>query len=99
MSLATQKQDASEAQYMLSPGQPFLSEDGVPQSDLDPTGATHSTTESAPTPATSTSATVSQSSSRSLTKVAIAGIAGSGVVAVVLSRALLFLLEWQKRML
>ena len=99
MSLATQKHDASETQYMLAPGQPFPSEGGVPQGDVDPTGATHSTTESAPTPATSTSATVSESSSRGLSEVAIAGIASSGVVAVVLSGASLFLLGRQKTML
>lgn len=36
VSLARQKQDASNAQYMLAPGQPFPSEDEVPAGDVNP---------------------------------------------------------------
>ena len=101
VSLAKQKQDASEAQYMLAPGQPFPSKDGVPQGDIDPIGANHSTTAIGTATGTSTSSAVygATSYSHGLSEGAIAGIAIAGVVGVLLFGALLFLLGRHKTML
>lgn len=86
VSLATQKQDAAESQYMLAPGQPFPSEGGVPNGDVNPTSSTSSNTSSAPAASSSAPA-----KSNKLSSGAIAGIVVAAVVIFILASALFFL--------
>ena len=104
VSLATQKEDASNAQYMLAPGQPFPSEAGVPSGDVNPgTNANATTSQSSSTQATTSSAAyasdTADASSQKLSTGAIVGIVIAGVAVAVLVGALFFLLGRQKTML
>ncbi len=87
VSLATQRQEASESQYMLAPGQSFPSEGGIPTGDVDPVAKSTTVSLSAPTTSSSSvarpSATVTASSHR-LANGTIAGIVIAGVVGVLL---------------
>ena len=104
VSLVTQKEDASNAQYMLAPGQPFPSEAGVPSGDVNPgTHASATTSQSSSTQATASSAAyashTTNASSPKLSTGAIVGIVIGGVAVAVLIGALFFLLGRQKTML
>ena len=104
VSLATQKQDASNAQYMLAPGQPFPSEEGVPSGDVNPGSSTNAATSSSPSAQATKSSAASAShtpaaTSHGLSTGAIVGIVIGGVVVLVLIGALFFLLGRQKTML
>ena len=104
VSLATQKEDASNAQYMLAPGENFPSEGGVPSGDVNPgTNANAATSQSTSSQATvSPTAYVSptpDSSSHGLSAGPIAGIVIGGIAVAVLIGALFFLLGRQKTIL
>ncbi|KAL6713800.1 hypothetical protein ACLMJK_008292 [Lecanora helva] len=101
VSLAKQKRDAADSQYMLAPGRPFPSEGGVPTGDVDPTTPSTASTSSSmtmsPTPISSASSMPginvdTSSNSRQLSNGAIAGIVIAGVVVLALFAALVFLL-------
>ena len=102
VSLATQKEDASNAQYMLAPGEPFPSEGGVPSGDVNPgTNANAATSPSSSTqPAASSYAShTPAASSHKPSTGAIVGIVIGGVAVAVLLGALFFLLGRQKTLL
>ena len=104
VSLAIQKQDAANAQYMLAPGEPFPSEAGVPSGDVNPgSNANAVTSQSSTTQAATSSATSAShtpdASSHKLSTGAIVGIVIGGVVVIFLIGALFFLLGRQKTML
>ena len=65
VSLATQQYDAANAQYMLVPGQPFPSEEGVPSGDINPGSNANVATSVSSSVATSPSSLVATSSSSS----------------------------------
>ena len=93
MSLATQKEDASNSQYMLAPGQPFPSEGTVPSGDVSPGNSSTSS------PAAASSHATASSHSSKLSGGAIAGIVIAGVVGTILVGAVFFLLGRNKTML
>lgn len=101
MSLATQKQDASNAQYMLAPGQPFPSEEGVPSGDVSPGTNTNTTTSQSSSTQSSAAypSYTSDASSHKLSTGAIVGLVIGGLVVALLVGALFFLLGRQKTML
>ena len=104
VSLARQKQDASNAQYMLAPGEPFPSEGGVPLGDSNRGGNTNTTTSQssstqAAKPSAASPSPTPNASSPILSTGAIVGIVIGGVVVAFLIGALLFLLGRHKTML
>ena len=104
VSLARQKQDASNAQYMLAPGEPFPSEAGVPTGDVNPgSNANPVTSQSLSTqtakPSAASASHTPNASSHKLSTGAIVGIVIGGVVVAFLVGAIFFLLGRQKTML
>lgn len=92
VSLAKQKQLASESAYMLAPGQPFPSESGIPDGDVEPQ---ISTSTSVSPPALSTTG----SRNNKLSSGAIAGITIACIFSLLIISLLFFLLGRQKSIL